>query len=61
MDRKRWGRTEYIDSETGEIINAKEIKKHIYKLIRKEVTENGGYRVERKIVEIIAKQQELFN
>lgn len=54
-----WGRTEYINIETGEIINSKEVKKYIYKTIRKEVSQNGGYKVERKYIEIKAEQLSL--
>lgn len=32
----KWTKSEYIDIETGEILNFKEIKNHQYEIIKKE-------------------------
>lgn len=58
---KKWGRTEYIDCETGEIIWSREIKKCSYKVLETNIRLDRGYTVTRKIVKIQAKQQELWN
>lgn len=55
-----WGRTRYIDIETGEEMSAREVKKHIIKIERKEVSQNGGYKVETKYITIKGYQTELF-
>lgn len=68
-DTTRWGRTEYVDEETGEIKKAKEIKELVIK-ITKTITitkTNKDYygritkwKHERKFYREIARQGKLF-
>lgn len=58
--QKRWGRTEYIDIDTGEIKWSREIKELIYKVVKEHTRIDRGYTVTEKHIKIIAKQQNLW-
>lgn len=62
MGHKKWGYTEYVDEETGVVLRAKEVKRnYIYKVIDETTETIGFYKITRKIIKIIGKQQELWN